>query len=137
VRRVLVSPKWLIGHVLVVVVAVVFCRLGWWQWHRSRETHGNMQYLSYAVQWPLFAAFVLLLWGRIVRDSVRPPAPDEAGRPARARPRPVARQPVRAGAGEPIAAAPPPADADDDDGELAAYNRYLASLHEHDQRERS
>lgn len=133
VRRVLLSPKWLLGHVLVLVAAAVFCRLGWWQWHRSRETNGNMQYLSYAVQWPLFAGFAVLLWVRIVRDSQRPPDRDEP-----------ARTPVRTPAAP---AVPPPArpartedggtedSGDGQDDELAAYNRYLASLYERDRRE--
>jgi DNA-binding transcriptional regulator of glucitol operon len=121
VRRVPLSPKWLVGHVLVLATAVLFCRLGWWQWHRSRETHGNMQYLSYAFQWPLFAGFAVLLWVRIIRDSQRPPASDQ-----RARPRPV-----------PVDAPQRATGADEPDDELTAYNRYLASLYERDRRERA
>jgi hypothetical protein len=59
VRRLLLSPKWLLGHVLVIVLAVAFCRLGWWQWDRYQQTHGRLQNLGYALQWPLFAVFGL------------------------------------------------------------------------------
>jgi hypothetical protein len=129
VRRVLLTPKWLLGHVLVLAVAVAFCRLGWWQWGRYRQTHGSLQYLSYAVQWPVFAAFGVALWARIVRDSLRPPA--ATGPPARRRrPRPAPALPAGA-----IQVQPRHDDQPGHDDKLAAYNRYLASLYERDRQE--
>jgi hypothetical protein len=128
VRRVLLTPKWLFGHVLVLVVAVAFCRLGWWQWSRYRQTHGNLQYLSYALQWPLFAGFGVALWARVVRDSLRPPDRPRRPRPATARRPGPPRRPV-------VPPAPAPAGPPGADDELAAYNRYLASLYERDRQE--
>jgi DNA-binding transcriptional regulator of glucitol operon len=112
------SPRWLAFHLLVVVLVATFCALGWWQVRRAGE--GNALSFGYALEWPAFAVFTVFVWYRTVRDTVRPPA------------------------GEPPAAAPafavpvlpshpaPPAVPENDDPELAAYNRYLAELAETD-----
>jgi DNA-binding transcriptional regulator of glucitol operon len=113
VRR-LLAPKWLAWHALTVVVAVVFFRLGLWQWHRAVATN-SPQNMGYALQWPVFALFAIGIWGRVVRDAVRPPA-DAAPR-----------KPTRRPAPEPAPAVPV---TDEEDPELAAYNRYLAQLNE-------
>jgi DNA-binding transcriptional regulator of glucitol operon len=119
VRRVLLSPWWLLGHVLALAAAVVCVRLGWWQWHRAQQTH-SIQNLGYAVQWPAFGAFILLFWLRVIRDHLRPP------QQAKPRSRPVV-----------PTAAPPPLSADDpEDAKLIAYNDYLRRLHEQDQKAR-
>ena len=114
--RRLLHPKWLVWHALVVVLAVVFLRLGFWQWHRAVDTR-SPQSMGYALQWPFFALFGVFVWVRICRDAVRT-------RPAD---RPRARKPARRPA--PAAAAPVPV-TDEEDPELAAYNRYLAELNE-------
>jgi surfeit locus 1 family protein len=73
--------------------------------------------LAYALQWWVFAAFVMVGWWRMLRDDVQPPVTPE---PA---PAPVAPNPAldrrRRQALE---------DAVSGDDELAAYNRYLAEL---------
>lgn len=61
-------PRWLVGHVLVGVVAVVFLRLGWWQWQHARQ--GNTLSYGYALQWPLFAAFGVFFWVKVVRERL-------------------------------------------------------------------
>ncbi|CAA9244568.1 MAG: hypothetical protein AVDCRST_MAG41-1625 [uncultured Corynebacteriales bacterium] len=116
VRR-LLHPKWLIWHVVVLVLFVTFLRLGVWQWQSAVRTR-SPQNMGYALQWPFFALFGVAVWIRICRDAVRPPKEfrPRPGRPAR-RPPP-----------EP-AAAPAPV-TDEEDPELAAYNRYLAKLDE-------
>jgi DNA-binding transcriptional regulator of glucitol operon len=119
VRRVL-TPKWLAWHVLAVILAITFFRLGLWQFHRARAT-GSAQSMGYALQWPAFALFGVFFWYRTVRDAVRPPAttpPRQASRrrPVGATPRPVS---------------------DEDDPEMAAYNRYLARLNEQTATERT
>lgn len=113
VRR-LLAPRWLFGHAVVLVLAVVSLRLGWWQWHRAVDTR-SAQSLGYALQWPFFAAFGVLVWVRICRDVTRPP---ETVRPEK---------PQRRAAPEPAPAVPV---TDEEDPELAAYNRYLAELNE-------
>jgi hypothetical protein len=113
VRRVLLSPRWLLGHVLALAAAAICLRLGWWQWQRAHSGTGSLQNLGYAVQWPIFACFILALWWRVLHDELRPPQAAERPRVGRAH---------RTG---PAPADPLPP--------LAADNRYLGWLHEHDQ----
>jgi DNA-binding transcriptional regulator of glucitol operon len=122
VRR-LLSPRWLLGHALALTAAAVCVRLGWWQWQRAHAAGGSLQNLGYAVQWPVFACFILALWWRVLRDELRPPPPAEPPRAA-----PAYRAPHAPANPRPPVAADDPADA-----ELAAYNRYLGWLHEQDQ----
>jgi DNA-binding transcriptional regulator of glucitol operon len=120
VRRVLLSPRWLLGHLLALAAAVVCVRLGWWQWQRGQVT-GSLQNYGYALQWPVIGLFVLGFWARVVRDQVHP------ARPGRGR---QARQ-----IEQPPAPPPPPLVPDDPaDAELIAYNRYLAWLAEQDRK---
>lgn len=113
-RRVL-GPKWVAWHLLAAVLAVTFFRLGLWQWHRAVATN-SPQSMGYALQWPAFAIFGLFFWWRTVRDAIRPrgeSTPREPKvRPAVARPRAVT---------------------DDEDPDMAAYNRYLSRLAEIDE----
>lgn len=137
------SPRWLVRHTLVVVLVATFLSLGWWQ--IGRAAHGNPLSLGYAVEWPLFAAFVVAVWVREIRvelrrsdpsaatgavvealapnDPAQPAGPAPAGTapgyvPFRAvvRPSGVAVTAELAGDGEA------------EDAPLAAYNRYLAWL---------
>ena len=129
-RRLLLSPRWLAGHVAVVACFVGFLALGWWQWERAHAADGGAQNFGYALQWPLFAAFAVFGWWRVLRLELaksapaapEPEAPKEAAKPARRGPA-VPRY------------APPAVDGpgSEDDHELAEYNRRLAALHEHDQ----
>jgi DNA-binding transcriptional regulator of glucitol operon len=121
VRRVLISPKWLGLHVLATAAALTCLALGWWQWRRAHEAGGGAQNLGYALQWPLFAAFVGYFWSRLVRDAVRSDTAGAARRLTTAPPVRVAPPMRRAGSASPSSTA-------DDDPELAAYNRYLAEL---------
>ena len=111
--RRLLTPKWLAWHAFALVAAVVMVRLGLWQWHRSESTH-SAQNLGYALQWPAFAIFAVAVWFRTCRDAVRPPADAPKTR--------------KTTAPEPAAAVVPVTD--EEDPELAAYNRYLARLNE-------
>jgi DNA-binding transcriptional regulator of glucitol operon len=116
-RRFVFAPRWVAGHV-VIVVAVLSCMLlARWQWHVSQHTH-SLQNLAYALQWPLFGVFFAVMWWRMLRlESLRL---DEAD----------SDPPVLA----PLLSPPPapraaePAEGDADDEELAAYNRMLAEL---------
>ena len=153
-RRFLLSPRWLAGHVLALACVLLFLRLGWLQWQVSRSARGSFQNLGYALQWPLFALFVVFAWTRIVRDAVHPPdGPATAGPGDRAGgdrasaagapphpeyPHPEYQDPEyqrseyrRPAYRRPVPAAPPPDDSDDP--ELAAYNRYLGWLNAKDE----
>lgn len=103
------TPRWVLGHVLTLVGVAVCMAACVWQYQRA--TAGNMLSWAYTVQWPLFAVFVVFLWARAIRDARGTGAPPKPG-PAPLRPR------------VPVAA---PVD-DDDDPELAQYNRMLAWL---------
>jgi DNA-binding transcriptional regulator of glucitol operon len=120
---VLLSPRWLALHVLAIVLVAACLGLGWWQWQRVGE--GSARSLGYALEWPFFAAFVVLIWGHLVRDALRgggTERPDtRSGEAAESSLLPP--QPARAVEGPPE---------EEPDEELAAYNRYLAELHARD-----
>jgi len=116
VWRFLVEPRWLLWHAFVVFSFWGMLWLGDWQLHRALS--GNGLSWAYTFEWPLFAGFAVVFWIRTVRDEYRIQRsggrPEETGEAAE----------LPAGVG----IMPPPADADDDDPELAAYNAYLAKL---------
>jgi DNA-binding transcriptional regulator of glucitol operon len=116
--RLLLTPKWLAWHAFALVATYAMLRLGLWQWHRAHATH-SAQNMGYALQWPAFAVFGLVVWWRVCRDVLHPPA--DAGPEAE-------KKPARRPAPEPAAAVAPVTD--EEDPELAAYNRYLARLNE-------
>lgn len=122
-RRLLTSPRWWLLHLVTVVMIVAFVLLGRWQWHRFHATD-SLQYLSYAVQWPLFAAFVVFFHWRIVRTALHPPTEAERRSAAPTRRREPAPMPVPAGT-----------DDEEPDEALTEYNRYLACLDAQDRAE--
>jgi hypothetical protein len=92
-----------------------FLALGWWQ--LTRALSGNSLSWAYTFEWPLFAGYLLWVWRRILREE-RASGPGAAA--------------GAADADEPVDGAP----AEDEDEELAAYNRYLAALEESGRRKR-
>jgi hypothetical protein len=68
VRR-LWTPRWIAVHLGVLVIVSGFLALGWWQINRAAQ--GNTLSWGYAVQWPVFAAFVVFLWVVEMRRAVR------------------------------------------------------------------
>ncbi|WP_089158360.1 hypothetical protein [Micromonospora sp. NBS 11-29] len=121
------TPAWIARHVAMVVLVVGFLGLGWWQ--VTRAAGGNALSFGYAIEWPVFAGFVVFVWWREVRQALRAgserpavPAPPVAADAEPVAATPAVRRPVRA-------ARVPAAPADGaDDGDLAAYNRYLSWL---------
>lgn len=116
--RRLVTRRWLAGHVLAAVLVGACLALGWWQ--IGRAVGGNTLSWAYAVEWPVFAGFVIFIWVREIRRTLDPGEPAAPGRTA-ADP---ARRPV-------VTARRAPVPDDRDDPELAAYNHYLAWLNAH------
>ena len=62
----------------MVGLVVAFLWLGWWQLGRARA--GNLLSFGYAIEWPVFAAFVIFVWTREIRlerhgGSPPPPKP--------------------------------------------------------------
>lgn len=115
VRRVL-TPRWLLVHAAAVVLVAGFLLLCWWQ--VSRAASGNLLSFGYAIEWPVFAGFVVFVWLREVRKAVHGEAePEAATAPAQPVPPVVARRKRNEAAYD-----------DHDDPALAAYNHYLAWL---------
>jgi DNA-binding transcriptional regulator of glucitol operon len=144
VRRFVFAPRWVFGHVLVVVAVASCLLLAQWQWGRAEITH-SLQNMAYALQWPLFAVFFAVSWWRMLRlesrrldeeaaDAVADSESDaDPAQPSRAS-QPEPAQPLQLEPARPVVARQAPVQADeDDDPELAAYNRMLAELAARDQ----
>lgn len=126
--------SWLSGrairlHVAMIVLVATMAGLTWWQ--ASRALSGNTLSYVYAFEWPLLAGVVVYMWWDLLHDrprraGERPEVSGAAG--------PTANGAASNGASGPAnGAAPEPSPAvagyrDDEDEELAAYNRYLAEL---------
>ncbi|MDP9431162.1 MAG: hypothetical protein M3P91_00145 [Actinomycetota bacterium] len=127
--RLMITPRWLIRHAIVVFVLISFCWLGNWQWDAARSQRGSLQNYGYALEWWVFAAFAVFMWGRTLYDEARPPSaaqspsPDEYRRdlPSLRDGDATAYEDDDQGADE----------GEDSDEELAAYNAYLAWLAAH------
>jgi hypothetical protein len=74
--RFLITPKWLGWHLLVIVSILGMLWLGDWQLHRAEA--GNALSWAYTFEWPMFAIFALVFWGKTIRDEVHPPAEAES-----------------------------------------------------------
>ena len=105
----LLKPRWIVRHVLLVAAVTVCWFFGRWQYHRAVERHSVLNW-SYTVEWTLFAGFAVLCWGWFLRDELRGEPPPEKVPPVE----------VRQRVAEPVT--------DEEDPELAAYNRMLAEL---------
>ncbi|MFG2108370.1 hypothetical protein [Micromonospora chersina] len=121
------TPAWIARHVAMVVLVVGFLGLGWWQVTRAAE--GNSLSFGYAIEWPVFAGFVVFVWWRELRHALRAsreeratPAPPATAGSEPAVAAPAVRRPVR------VSRVPAVPVGGADDGELAAYNRYLSWL---------
>ncbi|WP_309114536.1 hypothetical protein [Saccharothrix sp.] len=113
---------------------VVCCGLAYWQWERFSQAGGTFQNLGYVFQWPLFGLFPAFMVWRMRKLAAQRRAEDAAAVGADTSTQ-VVGEPVPA-AQEPVVTVEPvrtPAH-DDEDDELAAYNRYLRELHARDQR---
>lgn len=131
--RGLITPQRLAIAAVCLASLVVCCGLAYWQWERFSQVGGTFQNLGYVFQWPLFGLFPAFMVWRIRRLDARRKAEDAAaatGALDEAAPEPVAAPSRPVVTVEPVRA---PAH-DDEDEELAAYNRMLAELNARDQR---
>lgn len=104
----------------MLVGALGCLALAWWQWTRFESASGTFQNLGYALQWPMFAGFVVYAYYQFVRYEDAPPEPVKHDAITEI---PVGLLPER-----PTAAT----QSDDDDPALREYNAYLADLAEKD-----
>lgn len=130
----------MVGHAFVIACVVIFPILGWWQWERSQEATGGLQNFGYALQWPAFAIILICVWVKAMRDEFghdekRNDGDNTGGRTEGKSPaRRLSKKETRPVQGISLAARPaavpgePGAAWDEEDEEVAAYNRYLASL---------
>ena len=138
----ILSPRWVAWHLLTLGAMVTCGFLAAWQWHKAGTAMGSALNVGYGLQWPLFAVFFGVMWWRMLRmeivrlgeESLEEGAPEEAQEPVSPAPVPAAapRAPRpssaegpspfvhRHGGVRPVT--------DDDDPELAEYNRMLAAL---------
>jgi hypothetical protein len=133
--RKLWTPRWLLVHAAAVILVVGFLLLGWWQ--VTRAASGNLISFGYAIEWPAFAAFVIYVWVKEMRQAVRGVTPASGGQTIGG----THAEPPTDGAADGGTDAPvsrrrtrPRNEAaydDSGDTELAAYNRYLAWLNAH------
>jgi DNA-binding transcriptional regulator of glucitol operon len=128
------APKWVVGHLIVLAIAVTMVLLGRWQLDVSNAKHFSLQNFGYALQWWAFTVFGIGMWLRIMRDAAHHnAATDSAAQDDAASAGPQPAEPTAA-APEPVAyrryVMPQSADgpAPAADSEHAAYNEYLAGL---------
>jgi DNA-binding transcriptional regulator of glucitol operon len=121
---VLVTPRWLGLHLLVLIAMAACVLLGRWQFDKALWGSGDLINLGYGLQWWSFDAIILYAWWRGARDSVRGGRPVATAPVASAADR-AEPEPPRMKAASRRPAAPV---GDEDDAELAAYNAYLARL---------
>jgi DNA-binding transcriptional regulator of glucitol operon len=136
--RRLLTPRWIAFTALMFTAAVVAVWLAWWQLERYEGSGGSLQNLGYTLQWPVFGAFAIYLWWRLLRDAAKPKDSAEQDT-ATATERDDGEGPTVPEQALPPAAVVADSGADavavtEEDPELAAYNRYLAQLTERSQR---
>ena len=133
--RLVFSPRWIMWHLLTLGAMVTCGFLAAWQWHRAGSAMGSALNVGYGLQWPAFALFFGWIWFRMLRMEVaqlRAAAP--APEPVAPEPEPdtpdVAPRPSLPEGPSPFVHRPGgvAAVSDDDDPELAEYNRMLAAL---------
>lgn len=115
--------------VAVSLIAVVGgLLLAWWQWNRYQSATGTLQNLGYVLQWPLFGVFPAFMFWRIQRTARLERAHDA-----------VPEQSEQLGTTGPPSIDPrltyvQNKNVADEDSELLAYNEYLATLADREQR---
>jgi DNA-binding transcriptional regulator of glucitol operon len=138
VRQLILSPRWIMWHLLTIGAMLTCGWLAAWQWQRAGSAMGSALNVGYGLQWPVFAVFFGVMWWRMISMEIRrirgelPEDPWEVDEPVVQQPAPVAEGPSPF-TSRPVANAPRVDDADDP--ELAAYNRMLAALAERDRAE--
>jgi hypothetical protein len=122
VRRTTPSTGNLRTHVTAIIVVPACLALGWWQ--VTRALSGNTLSWAYVFEWPIFAGYAVFMWWKLTHDREDSPDPASTDR-ASTDGDGTGRTPPNHGHQERSAVSSP---GDEDDEELASYNRYLAAL---------
>ena len=131
--RLVLSPRWIMWHLLTLGAMVTCGFLAAWQWGRAGTAMGSAVNVGYGLQWPVFAVFFAYIWWRMLRielaqlDEVGPETVPESAVEAPARPSGPSPFVHRHGG--------VPAVSDADDPEMAEYNRMLGALADRDRRD--
>ena len=123
--RKLFTVRWMSFHLLVVGCTVLFAILGHWQWDVGGTTRGTLRNFAYGMEWWIFGIILLVCWARLIHQ-------ERSGAGAAAQEKADARR-----AKAPRYRLPAPQVTarvdEDEDPEMAAYNRYLQALHRGEQ----
>jgi hypothetical protein len=65
---ILLRPRWLAFHAVLVASVAGMLWLGLWQLHRAES--GNELSWAYTFEWPLFAIFAVYFWGKSVHEEL-------------------------------------------------------------------
>ncbi len=117
-KRVWLSPRALKLHAVILVVVPAFMALCVWQIYRAVD--GNSLSWAYVFEWPLFAGYAIYMWWRFVHEK-----PEQTEETASENGHVDAPSQSQAGSRAEL-----PAQAAQEEAELAAYNEYLARLAE-------
>jgi hypothetical protein len=113
----------------MIVLVATMAGLTWWQ--ASRALSGNTLSYVYAFEWPLLAGVVVYMWWDLLHEKPRPAGERQqasagAGTASNGAASNGGSASANGGSPEPKQAVP--RYRDDEDEDLAAYNRYLAEL---------
>jgi hypothetical protein len=116
-------------HVTLLVLTLAFIALCWWQ--VLRAVSGNDLSWAYVFEWPLFGAYAVYMWWKLLHETVPTTAlsdePDGDGS-EKVNSDSAASTVNAAASGSGAHGAESAEDAESEDPDLAAYNRYLAEL---------
>jgi DNA-binding transcriptional regulator of glucitol operon len=113
-----------VAHLVLVAAVLVMLRLGQWQWDRANSASGGLQNYAYALQWPLFAVFAIVVYVKTMREDARGGL-GSASRTARLDP---SMSGVRREHGVRVGVSTPAVSIDADDVETQEWNARLAAL---------
>ena len=124
--RLVLSPRWIMWHLLTLGAMVTCGFLAAWQWRRAGSAMGSALNVGYGLQWPAFAVFFGWVWWRMLRIEL---AKLRDAAPAAGDPRVEAAPPTSPSEGpSPFAHRHGRVRVAADDPEMAEYNRMLAAL---------
>ena len=127
------SPKWILWHLLAILAVATCVVASLWQWGRAGSALGSALNVGYGIQWPIFALFFAYMWWRFLRMDLREHRELRemaTGAPAEPGPAPAVEQEELAPWDTPFTRAPIPAApvTEAESPALSEYNRMLAAL---------